>query len=104
MNHRQLISAAARRFPDLTQRQIDEVLAVLVELWRDELAQRGGAVILRDFGTLSADIQQMRTGGCIRAGRHLTTPPYLKRVYIRLRPTSDFRAALIRGHEAKGRL
>jgi hypothetical protein len=45
----------------------------------------------------------MRTGGCIRARRH-SAPPYLKRVYLRLRPTSDFREALIRGHEEEGRL
>ncbi|WP_343422518.1 hypothetical protein [Candidatus Flexifilum breve] len=32
MNHRQVIKQAARRFPDLTQQQIADVLEVLVEV------------------------------------------------------------------------
>ena len=50
MRHREVIKQVARRFPDLTQHQIAEVLDVLVEVWRAELAQSGGEVVIRDFG------------------------------------------------------
>ncbi len=66
MNHRQLVRAIARRFPELTQRQIADVLDVLVEVWRAELAQSGGEVVIRDFGKLTVEVQHMRSAGIIR--------------------------------------
>ena len=67
MNHREVIKQVARRFPDLTQRQIAEVLDVLVEVWRAELAQSGGEVVIRDFGRLTVEVQRMRNSGAVRA-------------------------------------
>ncbi|MBK8027030.1 MAG: HU family DNA-binding protein [Chloroflexi bacterium] len=91
MNHRQMIRAVARRFPDLTQRQVEEVLAVCVEVWREALAQPGGEVVLRDFGRLSVDVQRMRSGGIVRARMGTDTPERLTRLYFRFHPVGTFR-------------
>jgi len=91
MNHRQLMSAVARRFPDLTQRQIADVLDVLVEVWRAELAQPGGEVVIRDFGKLTVEVQRMRNAGIVRAHMGGNAPDHLRRLYFRFRPTPGLR-------------
>jgi len=91
MCHRQLVSAVARRFPDLTQRQIADVLDVLVEVWRAELAQSGGEVIIRDFGKLTIEVQHMRNAGAVRAHMGGSAPDRLIRLYFRFRPTPGLR-------------
>jgi len=91
LNHRQLLSAVARRFPDLTQRQIADVLDVLVEVWRAELAQPGGEIIIRDFGKLTVEVQHMRSAGIIRAHMGSAAPDHLTRLYFRFRPTPGLR-------------
>ena len=91
LNHRQLISAVARRFPDLTQRQIADVLDVLVEVWRAELAQPDGEVVIRDFGKLTVEVQQMRNSGAVRTQMGSTAPDRLTRLYFRFRPTPGLR-------------
>jgi nucleoid DNA-binding protein len=96
MIHRQLVSAVASRFPDLTQRQIEEVLEVLVELWRRELEQPGGEIIIRDFGKLTVDVQQMRNAGAVRAQMGSQAPEYLARLYFRFRPAPEVRAQVER--------
>ncbi len=91
MNHRQLVSVVARRFPDLTQRQIADVLDVLVETWRAELEQPGGEVIIRDFGKLTVDVQPVRNAGVVRTQMGSTAPDRLLRLYFRFRPTPGLR-------------
>ena len=91
MNHRQLVSAVARRFPDLTQRQIADVLDVLVETWRTELEQPGGEVIIRDFGKLTVEVQRMRNNGVVRGAMGGAAPDRLIRLYFRFRPTPGLR-------------
>ncbi|MBK8024954.1 MAG: HU family DNA-binding protein [Chloroflexi bacterium] len=91
MNHRQLIRTVAHRFPDLTQRQVEEVLAVCVEVWREALAQPGGEVVLRDFGRLTVEVQQIRSGGIVRARMGTDAPERLTRLYFRFRPTGETR-------------
>ena len=92
MNHRQLVSAVARRFPDLTQREIVDVLDVLVEVWRAELAQPSGEVVVRDFGKLTVEVQHIRASGVIRARLGSAAPDRLTRLYFRFRPTPGLRA------------
>jgi len=92
MNHRQLVSTVARHFPDLTQRQIADVLDVLVEVWRAELAQPGGEIVFRDFGKLTVDVQHIRNAGAVRTQMGSTAPDRLTRLYFRFRPTPGLRA------------
>lgn len=91
MNHRELISAAARRFPDLTQRQIDDVLAVFVELWTDELTRLDGTITVRDFGTLKVEVQLIRPSGAIRRQMRDAHRTRLTRLYFRFRPSGALR-------------
>lgn len=91
MNHRQLVGAAARRFPDLTQRQIEDVLAVFVELWTDELTRLGGRITVRDFGTLKVEVQLIRPSGAIRRRMRDNDKTRLTRLYFRFRPSGALR-------------
>ena len=90
MNHRQVIKRAARRFPDLTQQQIAEVLDVLVEVWSAALAQSDD-VVIRDFGRLTVEIQQMKTSGAIQAQMGSSAPERLTRLYFRFYPVGSLR-------------
>jgi hypothetical protein len=94
MNHRQLVSAIARRFPDLTQRQIDDVLDVFAELCWSELAQLDGEIIIRNLGRLTVEVQRMRSAGAVRAQMGSAAPDSLTRLYFRFRPTSSLRAEI----------
>jgi len=92
MSHREVIKQVARRFPDLTQQQIAEVLDVLVEVWRAELAQPSGEVFIRDFGKLTVEVQRMKNGGAVRTQMGSAAPERLTRLYFRFRPTPGLRA------------
>lgn len=91
MNHREVIKQVARRFPDLTQRQIAEVLDVLVEVWSAALAQSDD-VVIRDFGRLTVEVQRMKNGGAVRTQMGSGAPDRLTRLYFRFRPTPGLRA------------
>ena len=91
LNHRELVATVARRFPDLTQRQIEDVIEVMVEVWRAELAQPDGEVVIRDFGKLIVEVQHMRNAGAVRAQMGSAAPEHLTRLYFRFRPTSGLR-------------
>jgi nucleoid DNA-binding protein len=95
MHHRQVIRQVARRFPDLTQQQVKEVLEVLVEVWRAALAQRDD-VVIRDFGTLSVDVQQMRASGVVQAQMGSSALEHLTRLYVRFRPSVRLKAVIER--------
>jgi nucleoid DNA-binding protein len=90
VNHRQVIREVARRFPDLTQYQIAEVLEVLVEVWRAALAQSDD-VMIRDFGRLTVEVQRMKNSGAIRAHMGSGAPEHLTRLYFRFYPTLGLR-------------
>ena len=90
MNHRQVIRQASRRFPDLTQQQIADVLEVLVEVWSATLAQSDD-VVIRDFGRLTVEAQQMKTSGVIRAQMSGSAPERLTRLYFRFYPVGSLR-------------
>jgi len=95
MNHRQVIRQVARRFPDLTQRQVEDVLEVLVEIWHAALTQ-GHDVMIRDFGTLTVEVQRMQNSGVIQAQMGSSAPEHLMRLYFRFRPTAQLKAAVER--------
>jgi nucleoid DNA-binding protein len=90
MNHREVIEQVARRFPNLTQQQIREVLDVLVEVWSAALAQSED-VAIRDFGRLTVEVQRMKTGGAIRAQMGSSAPEHLTRLYFRFYPVGSLR-------------
>lgn len=96
MNHREVIKQVARRFPDLTQQQIAEVLDVLVEVWSAALAQSED-VMIRDFGRLTVEVQRMKTSGAIRAQMGSGAPERLTRLYFRFHPVASLRRR-IEGH------
>ena len=91
-----MIKQVARRFPDLTQRQIAEVLDVLVEVWRAELAQSEREVVIRDFGKLTVEVQRMKNSGAIRAQMGGGAPERLTRLYFRFCPTAVLRSRIER--------
>ncbi len=78
MRHREMIAYIARRLPHQTQRDVEEVIDVLIELVQDKLAQEE-SVSLPDIGTLSIEVQEMRAGGAVRQ-------QMLTRIYGRFRP------------------
>lgn len=90
MNHRQVIREVARRFPDLTQQQIADVLDVVVEVWSAALAQ-SDEVAIRDFGRLTVEVQRMKNSGAIRAQMGGSAPEYLTRLYFRFHPVGRLR-------------
>ena len=91
MSHREVIKQVARRFPDLTQHQIAEVLDVLVEVWSAALAQSDD-VVIRDFGKLTVEVQRMKNGGAVLAQMGSSAPERLTRLYFRFRPMPRLRA------------
>lgn len=80
MYHRDVIARIARRLPHRTQRDVAEVVELLIEVWSEELA-KGEVVSIPNVGKLRVEVQDLRTGGALRQrGR-------LRRVYGRFRPT-----------------
>ena len=89
MTHKASIRAVARRFPDLTQRQVEDVLTTFVEIWQQQLEQQE-RVVIHDFGSLVVEVQHLRAAGAIRH------PARLSRLYFRFRPTQALKAAVER--------
>ena len=87
MYHKNVIAKIARRLPHRTRRDVAEVVDLLIEVWSEELVN-GGEVVLPDIGRLSIEVQDMNAGGALAVhGR-------LRRVYGRLRPTTNLKAKL----------
>jgi len=90
MKHREMIAYIARRLPHQTQRDVEEVIDVLIELMQDELAQ-GETVSLPDIGTLSIEVQDMRAGGAVvQHSQHQT----ITRIYGRFRPAGTLKGRM----------
>jgi len=85
MTHKASIRAVARRFPDLTQRQVEEVLQAFIAVWQRDLEQ-GQRVVIYGFGSLTVEHQALKTSGVIRK-------PTM-RLYIRFRPTQALKTRL----------
>ena len=80
MIYKEVIAHIARRLPHQQQREVREVVDLLIEVWSDELL-RGNEVIMPTIGKLNIEVQDIQAGGAlINQGR-------LQRVYGRFRPT-----------------
>lgn len=87
MVHRNVIAKIARRLPHRTQRDVEEVVEVLIEVWSEELVT-GRIIIVPDIGRLSIEVQDMKAGGALdKHGR-------LRRIYGRFRPTANLKERL----------
>jgi nucleoid DNA-binding protein len=95
MNHLQTIAEISKRLPRLKRRDVAEVLEVMTELWLEELAQPGQTVTVSDLGKLVVEVQTVRSGGAV--GRRM-----LKRVYVRFRPTGEFRQHVLNAYIGEG--
>ena len=84
MIHKEVIAHIARRLPHQQQRDVREVVELLMQVWADELIQ-GQEVILPTIGKLSIEVQDMQAGGAL--GQHGN----LIRVYGRFRPIPSFK-------------
>ena len=89
MTHKASLRAVARRFPELTQRQVEEVLQAFIAVWQQQLEQRE-RVVIHGFGSLVVEVQHLRAAGAIRH------PARLSRLYFRFRPTNALKAAVER--------
>jgi nucleoid DNA-binding protein len=89
MRHREVIAYIARHLPHQTQRDVEEVIDVLIELMQDELAQ-GETVSLPDIGILSIEVQEMRAAGAVRQQT-------LMRIYGRFRPAGELKDRVQKG-------
>lgn len=87
MIHREVIAEIARRLPHRTQRDVAEVVEVLMEVWLKELIV-GRSIIVPDIGRLNIEVQDMTAGGALaKHGR-------LRRVYGRFRLTPSLKAKI----------
>jgi len=80
MIYKEIIAHIARRLPHQQQREVREVIDMLIEVWSDEMIQ-GNQVILPTIGKLSIEVQDIKAGGA------LAHKGNLKRIYGRFRPT-----------------
>ncbi len=90
MRHREVIAYIARRLPHQTQREVEDVIDVLIELMQDKLVL-GETITLPDIGTLSVEVQDMLAGGAVV--RH-SKQPTLTRIYGRFRPAGALKERL----------
>jgi hypothetical protein len=98
MNTHQTAVQIARRLPAWHRRGVQEVLDVLTELWRDELAQPDGEIHITDLGTLYVETHAMRVTGVVRESLQQkygsAAPETLPRRVIRFRPYEALRDAI----------
>ncbi len=59
MIHKEIIAHIARRLPHQQQREVREVIDLLIEVWSDELMQ-GNEVIVPTIGKLSVEVQEIK--------------------------------------------
>lgn len=84
---REVIAEVAQRLPHCTQRDVDEVVEVLTEVWLKELLA-GESVIVPDIGRLSIEVQALRASGALHQYGQL------HRIYGRFRPTEALKEAI----------
>ncbi len=98
MNTRQTATQIARRLPDLRKRDVQDVLDVLTELWRAELAKPDGEIHLTGLGKLYVEAHTLRSTGVIRQmliqKRGTNAPATIQRRVIRFRPYEALRALM----------
>lgn len=98
MNSNQTATAVARRLRNLKKRDVRDVLAILTEVWREELLKPDGYIHIDGLGKLYIEQQQLRSAGFIQAQlevKHGVVPTTIPRYYFRFRPADSLRAALL---------
>ena len=105
MNMHQTAAQIARRLPNLSKRDVQEVLEILTELWQIELAKADGEIHIADLGTLYVETHNLRPTGVIRqtlqAKFGANAPTTIQRRSIRFRSYEALRNVIKK--EAKAR-
>ncbi len=98
MNTRQMVAQITRRLPDLHKRDVQDVLDVLAELWRAELAKPDGEIHLTGLGKLYVETHALRSTGVVRQTLIQkyggSAPAMIQRRVIRFRPYDRLRALM----------
>lgn len=98
MNTRQTVAEIARRLPDLRRRDVVEMIEVLAELWRSELAKPNGEIHIAGLGRLYVEAHDLKATGVIRQrliekyGKN--APQTVQRRVIRFRPSEALHVAM----------
>jgi integration host factor subunit beta len=69
----ELVQKLCNDFPDLSQREVENVVSAIFDSITDQLA-KGGRVELRGFGAFSTRQRDARTGRNPRTGATITIP------------------------------
>src|SRR5947207_14594501 len=90
MNSRQMVAQITRRLPDLRKQDVQDVLDVLAELWRGELARPDGEIHLTGLGKLYVETHALRSTGIVRQmliqKYGANAPTLIERRVVRFRP------------------
>jgi nucleoid DNA-binding protein len=98
MNTRQTVTEIARRLPDLHRHEVQEVISLLIDLWRAELLKPDGEIHVAGLGKLYVETHDLRATGAIRQrlinkfGKN--APQTVQRRVIRFRMSKPFHAVL----------
>jgi nucleoid DNA-binding protein len=98
MNTRQTVTRIGHRLPDLRKRDIQNVLDVLTELWRAELATPDGEIHLTGLGKLYVETHALRSTGVVRQALIQkyggSAPVMIQRRVVRFRPYEALRTLM----------
>jgi nucleoid DNA-binding protein len=98
VNTQQMVSQIARRLPGLHKREVQEVVDLLFEVWRQELAKPDGELHLRGLGKLYVEIHPLRANGVTRQALirkyGAQAPEQITRRTIRFRSYDALRAVM----------
>jgi nucleoid DNA-binding protein len=100
MTYRELIATIARHLPHQTQRDVAEILDLLIEVWYEELTQ-GNTVSLPDIGRLSIEIQSLHVSGIVQQKLGTDAPQIIPRLYGRFRPAKALKEERIRYEQTR---
>ncbi len=98
MNTRQTVTEIARRLPDLRRHEVQEMINLLVDLWRAELLKVDGEIHITGLGRLYVETHDLKATGAIRQrlidkfGKN--APQVVQRRVIRFRMAKPFHAAM----------
>jgi len=101
MNNQELINAIARKLYRFTRRDVAEIIEVMEEIWREELARPDGYIHLHQVGKLYVEQQQLLTAGAVQKTLQQKyggkTPRHLRRVYFRFQPAEALKQTILNG-------
>jgi hypothetical protein len=98
-----MVTMIAKRLPYLRRRDVKEVIAVMLELWNDELLRPHGEIQFNGIGRLYVETHPLRATGIVR--QHLrqkwgaNAPQTVTRLVVRFRASHILRAAISAAYE-----